>query len=86
MTYSVQIKGSALKEINSIPEPMRQRQASAINQLGEQPFAGHPLRGNLIGLHRYRVGDYRIVYELQNEQHTVRVIGVVHRSKAYRRR
>lgn len=37
---------------------------------------GEPLRGNLAGLWRYRVGDYRIICEIQDEQLVVLALAV----------
>ena len=53
-------------------------------ELEREPTAGHPLRGRLRGLRSLRVGSYRIVYQLIDEQQTVRVAAILHRSVAYR--
>ena len=44
---------------------------------------GKPLRGSKFGLWRYRVRDYRIVCELQNQRLVVLVVAVGHRSTVY---
>ncbi|WP_165491767.1 type II toxin-antitoxin system RelE family toxin [Egibacter rhizosphaerae] len=44
--------------------------------------AGHRLRGRLTGLRSYRVGSYRIIYQLRNSN-TVRVVAIRHRGHAY---
>jgi mRNA interferase RelE/StbE len=44
---------------------------------------GKPLRSNLSGLWRYRVGDYRLVCQLQNDVMIVRVIKIGHRRNVY---
>ena len=41
-----------------------------------------PLRGDLAGSFRLRLGDYRVMFELQND--TMRIFGVRHRREAYR--
>ena len=84
MGYSVRIKDSAAKEMARIPLPARRRLVHAIDGLGEQPLAGLPLKGTLRGLRRLRVGDYRIVYELLDDELVVLVVRVAHRSQAYR--
>jgi addiction module RelE/StbE family toxin len=56
----------------------------ALGQLEREPAAGYPLRGRLHGLRVLRVGSYRIVYQLIDEQQTVRVAAILHRSVAYR--
>ena len=56
----------------------------ALGLLERDPAAGHRLRGRLRGLHSLRVGTYRIIYQLAESGHTVRVIAIRHRSIAYR--
>jgi mRNA interferase RelE/StbE len=59
---------------------LRQRVASA-----EDPRQwGKPLRGEKRGLWRYRVSDYRLICDIQDEIITVVVIEVGHRKDVYR--
>ena len=45
---------------------------------------GKALAANLSGLWRYRVGDHRVICLIEDEQLVVLVVGVSHRSEAYR--
>ncbi len=54
----------------------------ALGELERDPHLGHQLRGRLTGLRSYRVGIYRIIYELRDGR-TVRVIAIRHRGNAY---
>jgi mRNA interferase RelE/StbE len=45
---------------------------------------GKPLHGDKGGLWRYRVGDYRLVCDIQDEKITVLVLRVGHRKDVYR--
>jgi mRNA interferase RelE/StbE len=54
----------------------------ALGELEHVPDIGHRLRGRLSGLRSYRVGVYRIIYELRDEK-TVRVVAIRHRGDAY---
>lgn len=54
----------------------------ALGELGRDPHLGHQLRGRLSGLRSYRVGVYRIIYELRDDR-TVRVVAIRHRGEAY---
>ncbi|MBA2793834.1 MAG: type II toxin-antitoxin system RelE/ParE family toxin [Thermoleophilaceae bacterium] len=47
------------------------------------PRAGRPLRGRMGGLRSLRVGSYRIIYSLLDDERTVRVAAIRHRSQAY---
>jgi mRNA interferase RelE/StbE len=45
---------------------------------------GHALTGDLKGLWRYRVGDYRIVASIEDDRFVVLVVTVGHRREVYR--
>ena len=84
VSYSVRIKGSAARELERLPLDARERLITAIDGLGEQPLAGALLKGGLRGLRRLRVGNYRIVYEVLDDELVVLVIRIAHRQEAYR--
>ena len=86
MSYSIQIKQQAAKEIRRIPKPDRLRIIRAIDDLADSPLRGAVLKGDLRGLRRLRVGDYRVVYEVQHTALILLVIRVAHRQGAYDRR
>lgn len=44
---------------------------------------GHALTGNLKGLWRYRIGDYRIVASIEDNRFVVLVVTVGHRREVY---
>lgn len=56
-----------------------------ISQLEDPRSTGKALAGNLAGLWRYRVGDYRIVCDIEDEVLLILVIDVARRSKVYKR-
>lgn len=85
MSFSIRIKGSAARELRRIAQADRRRLVEAISQLSENPFLGNALRGELRGLRRLRVGDYRVLYNVQNEALIVLVVRVAHRRDVYRR-
>ena len=64
VNYSIRIKRSAAKELARIQRNDRIRIVRAIDRLSEQPLAGSALKGELRGLRRIRVGQYRVVYEV----------------------
>ena len=55
----------------------------ALGLLERDPHAGYALRGRLHGLRSLRVGIYRIIYQVADDE-TVRVAAIRHRSIAYR--
>ena len=45
---------------------------------------GKALTGNLAGLWRYRIGDYRLIAEIKDDKFTILAISIGHRRDVYR--
>ena len=86
VTYSIRIKGGAVREIRRVAKPERARIVAAIDRLADNPLLGSALKGDLRGLRRLRVGDHRVLYEVRNDELIVLVIRTAHRRDAYRRK
>ena len=84
MIYQITIKESALKALSKIELQYRSRLIDAIEKLKTNPNAGSVLKGEFSGLRRIRINDYRIVYEVQNEQLVILVVRVAHRREVYK--
>ena len=84
VSYSVRIKASAAKVLSKIATPHRERLIEAIDALKLNPASGSLLKGELTGLRRIRVGDYRIIFEVQASELIVLVIRIGHRREVYR--
>ena len=83
--YSVLIKPSAKREIESIPQKWhRQRVVTRIRALANDPRP--PGCEKLTGQDRYRLrqGTYRIVYSVEDDSLVVYVVKVGHRRDVYR--
>lgn len=67
----------AARDLDRLPEPEYGRVAAALRELGENPRRQGVarLQGNI---HRFRVGNYRIIYRIDDTTRTV-VIGAVRR-------
>jgi len=67
------------------PQTARRIRAAlrAITTLNRPRDRGKALTGGLSGLWRYRVGDYRVVCDLQDARMIVLVIDIDHRSSIY---
>ncbi len=84
MAYYVSIKQSAAKALKNIAPDDRLRIIDAIDRLKINPAAGGVLKGEFSGLRRIRVGSYRVVYEVQDQELVVLVIRIGHRREIYR--
>jgi len=62
----------------------RLRIIAAIDLLKVNPAAGSVLKGEFSGLRRIRIGNYRVVYEVQDQKLVVLVVRIGHRREVYR--
>ena len=84
-SYSLSFKPSVEKDIQSIPRSIVSRILDRIDRLPAHPNPTHSTK--LQGaerLYRLRVGDYRIVYEVDREAEQIIVHYVRHRREVYR--
>jgi mRNA interferase RelE/StbE len=83
--YRLTIKKSAQKELDSIAEQQFLKIDKAILSLRETPFP-YPQSKKLKGKDkcRLRVGDYRVVYTVNEEQKAITIFRVRHRKDVYR--
>jgi mRNA interferase RelE/StbE len=86
---NIEFDRKALKDFRSIPVPVpvAKRIKTAIAQLAEDPYPlGHKrLQGQLRDYVRIRVGDYRVIYSIEQEALVVLVIRVGHRGEIYKK-
>ena len=85
MPYSLKIKQSALKEIQHLNKPDRQRLDDAIDKLTANPHIGKLLKGEHSGLRRIRVGSYRVIYEINEGEVLILILRIAHRKDVYRK-
>lgn len=83
----VLITPSAKRQLESLPEQARNRIDKRILSLGDnpRPHGSGALEG-VTGLYRIRVGDYRIIYKIQDTNMVVLVVRIGHRREVYRPR
>ncbi len=83
--YEVVFVRSARKELEGLDDRLAIRMLNRIEKLGDEPRpAGvRKLRGST-NLWRLRIGDYRVVYAVDDDSRLVDIVAVRHRSDAYR--
>jgi mRNA interferase RelE/StbE len=85
--YSIRILPSALKELESLPVNIRRRITAKIDGLVDDPRPeGCRKLTGAQNIYRLRQGDYRVVYEVQDQVLLVLVIRLGHRKDIYRRK
>ncbi len=83
--YQVTLSKAAARALRRVDRPVQRRLLDAIAQLGgdPRPHGTKALQGTE-GLPRVRVGDYRVVYLVEDDQLVVLVVTLGHRSDVYR--
>ena len=86
MRYEIIVAPSAAREMRKLDPQGRRRVQAAIELLAEtpRPPAATQLVGGA-GEWRVRTGDYRIIYEINDESIIVLVLRIGHRRDVYRR-
>jgi mRNA interferase RelE/StbE len=82
--YRVVVKSSAVKELERLPHDMASRALRKIAALASEPrpagvrkLKGSPARWRL------RIGEWRVIYEIDDRQRLVDIVYIRHRSAAY---
>lgn len=90
MAWTVEVDSFAEKQLRKLDRPVQKRLLDwlfdRIEGCKNPRHFGEPLRGDLAGLWRYRVGDFRIICEIQDEKLVVLALAVGHRREIYQRR
>jgi len=84
MDWEIKIERKAQKGLKKIPDPYHSKIVDAIDELANEPRPHNckNLKGNKFW--RVRVGPYRIVYHIKEQQQLVLIIRIGHRSDVYR--
>ena len=87
MKYAFRWRERAVGQLRAIPKPAALTILRALTLLGDDPRRPDANVKKLAGYedrYRLRVGDYRVIYEIMDEQLVILVVGVGHRREIYR--
>jgi len=79
------LSGSALKDIGSLPVYVRKRIIKKLDYfvLATNPLNfAEPIYDRSLGSYRFRIGDYRIIFDIDN--HKIIILAIGHRKDIYR--
>ncbi|MBI2999883.1 MAG: type II toxin-antitoxin system RelE/ParE family toxin [Deltaproteobacteria bacterium] len=69
--------------IRHLPPDLKRSVKQALRSLSSEPFSGEPLLRELEGLRKFRVRRFRIIYEVDREERSIRIFAVGHRQEVY---
>jgi mRNA interferase RelE/StbE len=85
MAYRVEVAPAAKRAIDGLDPAIRKRVLRALAGLERDPFPSGAIKlAGGDGFFRIRVGDWRIVYEIERNRLVVLVLKVGHRREVYR--
>ena len=86
MAWTVRITQAVEKQLERLDPPVRDRILRFMREriAAPGPYAlGEAMVGNWAGYRRYRIGDYRVICRIEDEQLVVLVVKVGHRRDVY---
>ena len=85
MSYSIELRPAALRDLKRLPKEVLDRVSRKINSLADNPRPpGVEKLSGSEDSYRVRVGDYRILYGIRDAVLLVIIVRVRHRREAYR--
>ena len=86
--YRIRILNAATRELAGLDKPIGRRIVERINWLAANldNLKPEPLTGDLSGFYKLRAGDYRILYEILQDEQSIVIHKIGHRSEVYRKR
>jgi mRNA interferase RelE/StbE len=84
--YNIRIKKNAEKQLTVLPSDMVNRIVAAIDELATNPRPVNNIKlQGYANVYRIRVGNYRVIYSIEDAILTVEVIKIAHRQNVYNR-
>jgi mRNA interferase RelE/StbE len=84
--YEILFTRQAVRTLRSMPRSTVNRIRGKLDQLAQNPYASNPNVTKLQGRpgYRLRVGDWRVIYDLENDRLVILVLKVAPRREVYR--
>ena len=82
--YKIQVKKSAEKELGKIPKKDLIKILNKIESLSDDPHPVGSIKLTNEEKYRIRIGNYRVLYKIEDDILTIFVVKVGHRKEIYR--
>lgn len=82
--YVLLFTKQAKKDIAQLPVLIKNKISGALDRIATNPLLGKALKGELQGLRSFRIGDYRIIYQINKKEILIIILKIGHRKGVYR--
>ncbi len=83
MSYRLETTRNFEKDFRKLAPDLKRRVDQHLKGLESQPYSGKRLRGEFEGCYSLRMGDYRIIYAIDENLKRVVLLTVAHRRRVY---
>lgn len=85
MAYSIEFTNAAKRQFDKLPTSAKRRMAEVIDHLSDDPRPDGVVKlSGEEGIYRVRLGDYRIVYSIEDDRLRILILKTGHRREVYR--
>jgi len=85
LDYQIRISETAEKIFSRLEREIQKRIVKKIEILSENPYKyGKKLKSPEIGTYRLQVGDYRVIYDIEDIEKSVLILHIGHRKNIYK--
>lgn len=83
--YKIEWTPIAYKDLKKLESKEAVKILNGLNDIQGDPYAfGDPLEGTFKGKRKMRVGDYRVIYSINDKEQKIFILFIRHRREAYR--
>ena len=82
--YRIKFTEKAKKGLKKLKLNYRQAISEILEEIKENPYISKPLTKKLVGKYAYKLGPYRLIYVINNQDQIINIIIIGHRSTIYK--
>jgi mRNA interferase RelE/StbE len=83
MNFRLETTRKFEKDFKKLASDIKRRVDQQVKTLETQPYSGKRLRGEFEGSYSFRIGDYRIIYWVNEAEKRIVLLTVAHRRNVY---
>ena len=85
MNYNIKIRKKAQKSLAKIPNPFQSNIIKKIRELAQNPYSHQSRKLTGRDAWRIRIGNYRVIYEIFENELVILVLNIGHRKNIYKK-